>query len=176
MLSLLHILQPSMAMLSVEASVSCCSGLIEMVYNVPMFSRQGDFSPSRCPFFTTWFQLFEHLLHLSSEALGDIKNWLHDPMNTALPFCCWWILLSTLIYYTKLKKFKKKNAWRFDFHWNRWSKNLIFSSNDCCFWSVGVRSARWRFFAKYHQPLKRNMEWCCSPRGKVPRMYSLILL
>lgn len=61
-------------------------------------------------------------------------------------------------------------------HCDRQSKNSIFFSNDCGLWSVPVRGARWRSFAKYNQLLKWNMKWCSSPRGKVPYTVSHFLL
>lgn len=52
LLSLLHILHPSMTMLNVEVAASCCSRLIEMVRNVSARCLRRDFSPSSSPFYS----------------------------------------------------------------------------------------------------------------------------
>lgn len=73
LLSPLYILHPSTGMLNVEAAVSCCSGLIEMVYNVSTHPFQRAFSSSISQFYS----LIPAALmppDLSEESLGELTS------------------------------------------------------------------------------------------------------
>ena len=73
LLSLPHILGTSLVTFSVVVSVSCCSGLIEMVYNVATLSRQRDFSPLSFSFYSLIPAVLMPL-DLSKETSGEING------------------------------------------------------------------------------------------------------